>query len=59
MPLADEVVSGGISDFLSGAVSAFGTVWDAMTANPAIGVLVGLGLLGAGSKVFKCFRKAV
>ena len=59
MPLANEVVSGGISDFLSNAVSAFGTVWSAMTANPAIGVFIGLGLLGAGARVFKRFRKSV
>lgn len=59
MPLADEVVSGGISDFVSNAASVFGSVWDAMTANPVIGVFVGLGLLAGGARVFKRFRKSV
>ena len=59
MPLADEVVSGGIPGFLSDAATVFGSIWDAMTANPVIGICIGLGLLGVGARVFKRFRKSV
>ena len=59
MPLPDEVVSGGISDFLSNAASVFASVWDAMTANPVIGVFIGLALLGSGAGLFARFRSSV
>ena len=58
MSLADDVVSG-VSGFLSDAASVFGSVWNAMTANPVIGVFIGLGLLGVGARVFKRFKKSV
>lgn len=59
MPLADDVVSGGISDFVSNAASVFSSVWDAMTANPVIGVFLGLALLGSGAGLFARFRHSV
>jgi len=48
-----------ITGFLTNAVSVFGSCWSAMTANPVIGVLVGLSLLGTGAGLFARFKSAV
>jgi len=53
----------GVTDFvtqaLSNAVNVFGSCWSAMTANPVIGVLVGLSLLGTGAGLFARFKSSV